>query len=200
MRNAYTATFIVLSTISGLIGMLYSHYPSSPSIPVKTASAAIPQIQPPILKSPDSTFPGTPAYVRPKVADNGSPFPSQSGYIAKYPQKFTDGYSSVTVDNSKNDSDLFIKLFSVDVQPPIPVSVFLVRGKDSFTVKEVRAGKYEARYQDLQSGTLSRTDSFTLKEIDVLGGVEFSKLTLILHKVSNGNLKSYPISAAEFNK
>lgn len=202
MRNVYAATFIVLGTVSGLMGMLSSHSPSSNpgSAPAKTASAAMPQMRPPILVSPNLPFPGTPAYVRSQVADNGSPFPSQSGYIAKYPQKFTDVYSSVIIDNSKNDSDLFIKLFSLDVQPAIPVSVFLVRGKDSFTVKEIRAGKYEARYQDLKSGALSRTDSFTLKEVDISGGVEFSKLTLMLHKVRNGNLKSYPISAAEFNK
>jgi hypothetical protein len=46
-----------------------------------------------------------------------------------------------------------------------------------------------------------RTDIHPLlKEVNVAEGVEFSKLTLILHTVSNGNLKTYPISAAEFNK
>lgn len=202
MRNVYAAAFIVLGVVSGLMGMLSSCSPgsNSGSVSEKTASATTPQMRQPILASPSLPSPVTPAYVRPRVADNGSPFPSESGYIAKYPQRFTDGYSSVTVDNSKNSSDLFVKLFSLDSQPPLLASVFFVQGKDSFTVKEVRAGKYEVRYQDLESGALARTDSFDLKEVNVAEGIEFSQLTLILYQVRNGNMKTHPISAAEFNQ
>jgi len=160
-----------------------------------TAVASMPRVKPPKIASISSS---PPRYIRLAVADNGSPLPSQSSYIAEYPQRFTDGYSLVTIDNSKNDSDLFIKLFSLDSQPPIPVSVFLVKGKDTFTVREVRAGRYEVRYQNLDSGALFRTDSFSLKETQVANGMEFSKLTLILYKVLNGNMKTHPISAADF--
>jgi hypothetical protein len=192
MRNVYTLTLIGLGITS--LGLMHL-FPNQPtrSTPA-TAITTMPQAQPPKIASVSSP----PRYVRPTVADNGSPFPVQSGYIAKYPQKFTDGYSSVTIDNSKNDSDLLIKLFSLDSQPPIPVSVFLVRGKDTFTVQEIRAGRYEVRYQNLDSGALARTDSFSLKETQVNNGTEFSKLTLILHKVVNGNMQTYPISAADF--
>jgi hypothetical protein len=195
MRKAYIA-IAVLGTFFGASRFLEKIPPHSNPVTAPRTSK--------FQSSPSPLFVSTqsrqPVYVRPLVTQNGSPFPSQSGYIAKYPQRFTDGYSSVTVDNSKNDSDLFIKLFSLDSQPSIAVSVFFVREKDSFTVKEVRAGKYEVRYQDLDSGAFSRTDSFSLREVKVEKGVEFSKLTLVLHKVSNGNMKTYPISAAEFNK
>lgn len=63
------------------------------------------------LNLPQSPKPG---YVRPRLADNGTPFPRSSGYIDGYPLNFSDGYSSVTIDNSQNGSDVFIKLFSLD--------------------------------------------------------------------------------------
>jgi hypothetical protein len=104
----------------------------------------------------------------------------------------------VTIDNSKNDSDLLLKLIALDSNPPVLATVFLVKAKDTFTVQEIRAGKYEVRYQNLNSGVLSRTDSFTLKETQVANGVEFSKLTLTLYNVVNGNMQTHPISAADF--
>jgi hypothetical protein len=199
MRSVYIAILIILGTVTGLLRIISNPAPSAaPSS--KEAVATLPQRHQPIAKKADLLPLSSPIYLRPTKADNGSPFPAQSGYIAKYPQKFTDGYSSVTIDNSKNNTDLFIKLFSLDSQPPIPVSVFLVKGKDTFTVQEVRSGRYEARYQDLNSGVFSKTDSFELTEEEVSGGVKFSKLTLMLYKVANGNMKTHPISAAEFDQ
>lgn len=98
-----------------------------------------------------------PKYVRPKVADNGVPFPMKSGYIKNYPVRFSDGYSSITVDNSQNDSDVFVKLFSLDSTPEQPIRVFFIRAYESFTAKSVRAGNYDVRYRDLDSGSLVRT-------------------------------------------
>jgi hypothetical protein len=161
--------------------------------------ASTSNLPPLTLADKASPTPATPPpYVRPTVADNGSPFPAQSGYIAKYPQRFTDGYSSVTIDNSGNDSDLLIKLVSLDSKPSVVASVLLVKAKDTFTVQEVRAGQYEVLYQNLDSGALARTESFTLKENQVAGGTEFSKLTLTLYNVTNGNMQTYPISADDF--
>lgn len=51
--------------------------------------------------SPAPSSSATPQYVRPSSADNGVPFPVASDYISGYQQQFTDGYSSVTVDNSQ---------------------------------------------------------------------------------------------------
>jgi hypothetical protein len=200
MKNVYIAALIVLGTVTGLLRMLSPTSPTSPSAPnPKEAVVSLPQKQPSSKKA-DLLPLSSPTIVRrPIVADNGSPFPADSGYIAKYPQKFTDGYSSVTIDNSKNSADLFLKLFSLDSKPPIPVSVFLVKAKDVFTVQDVRSGRYEVRYQSLDTGRLSKTEPFELKEVQVSDGVQFSKLTLTLYQVQNGNMETYPISAAEFN-
>jgi hypothetical protein len=146
-----------------------------------------------ILKSPSK-----PKYVRPKTADNGAPFPAQSGYIKNYPVQFTDGYATVTVDNSQNDSDVFVKLFSLDHQPEKPIRVFFIRARETFTAEQVRAGNYDVRYRDLDSGGLSRTESFNLQEIKTAEGIQFSRLRLTLYKVPGGNMQTREISENEF--
>jgi hypothetical protein len=142
--------------------------------------------------------PPKPKYVRPKVADNGAPFPTQSGYVNKYPVRFTDGYSTVTVDNSKNNSDVFVKLFSLNSKPEQPIRVFFIRAHDTFTAETVRAGNYDLRYRDLDSGALSRTQTLNLEEVQTATGTQFSRLRLTLYKVANGKMKTYPISEQEF--
>lgn len=131
--------------------------------------------------------------------DNGHPFPTKSGYLKGYPALLAGSYSSVTVDNSQNDSDVFVKLFSLDTTPPKAASVFFIRAHDSFTVKNIKPGNYDAtRYRDLTSGALSRTEQFNLKEVRTARGVQFSRLTLTLYKVLDGNMQIQPISEGEF--
>jgi hypothetical protein len=142
--------------------------------------------------------PPKPEYIRPTTADNGVPFPSASSYIDGYPIQATDGYSNVIVDNSQNDSDVFVKLFTLDTNPPAPVRVFFVRAGEKFTIENIKAGNYDVRYRDLDSGALARTDPFDLREVETLDGIEFSEITLTLYKVYGGNMQTHSISENEF--
>ncbi len=136
-------------------------------------------------------------YVRPKTADNGSPFPKTSGYVKGYPIQFKNGLSSVTVDNSRNSSDIFVKLYAVDATPPQAVRIFFIRGGKKFTALKINPGNYDIRYRDLNSGSLLRTDGFNLEEFKELDGrTKFTRYTLILKKV--GKVKTHPISETEF--
>lgn len=149
--------------------------------------------------APQSLFTSQkPPYVRPTKADNGVPFPRISGYIDKYPVQLSDGYSTITVDNAKNNSDVFVKLFSLESDSPKAVRVFFIRAGEAFTVEKVRAGTYDVRYRDLDSGGLSRTEEFTLQEVDTGTEIQFSKLKLTLYKVPGGNMKTSAISDNEF--
>lgn len=130
--------------------------------------------------------------------DNGHPFPTKSGYLKGYPALLGGGYSSVTVDNSQNDSDVFVKLFSLNTTPPKAASVFFIRAHDSFTVENIKPGNYDVRYRDLKSRGLSRTEQFNLKEVRTARGVQFSRLTLTLYKVLDGNMEIQPIAEGEF--
>jgi hypothetical protein len=140
----------------------------------------------------------TPKPVQEPTDDHGVPFPAKSGYIRGYKPLRIGGYSSVTVDNSQNTSDVFVKLFTLDTKPPKAASVFFIRAHDSFTVSDIQPGNYDVRYRDLSSGGLSRTEPFNLKEVRTAGGVNFSRITMTLYKVQNGNMQTEKISEAEF--
>lgn len=138
------------------------------------------------------------AYVRPSTAPNGQPWPASAGYVSGYQRHHTKGLSKVTVDNSQNDSDVFVKLVSIDTDKAYPVRTFYIPGREAFTLNKVSAGSYDIRYRDLESGHLSRSEPFDLKEIRKDDGIEFSNLTMTLYKVRNGNMQTYSLAEEEF--
>jgi len=140
-----------------------------------------------------------PEYVRPYLADNGVPFPLTSSYIDRYPIQMTDGYSNVIVDNSRNNSDVFAKLFTLDIDSPGAVRVFFIRAGEKFKIENINPGNYDIRYLDLDSGAIVRTDPFNLSEVKTFEAVEFSEISLTLYTVSDGNMQVYPISENDFN-
>jgi hypothetical protein len=145
-----------------------------------------------------AAVPATPAYVRPANAPNGSPWPSSASYVSGYRRLHTDGLSTVTVDNSRNDSDVFVKLVSLDGPEAYPVRSFYIPAFASFTVKDVTKGSYDVRYRDLSNGALSRSEAFTLEETELADGTEFSQMTMTLYKVENGNMQTFALAEVEF--
>lgn len=137
-------------------------------------------------------------YERPLLAPNGEAWPAVAGYIKGYKKYHTNGLSSVTIDNTQNDSDVFVKLVSLEGEKTYPVRVFYIPALSNFTVKKVKSGSYDIRYQDLNNGGLFRSELFILQETKVDGGVQFSNYTMTLYKVQNGNMQTYSISEAEF--
>lgn len=141
--------------------------------------------------------PAKPQYVRPSSAPNGQPWPS-IGYVKGYQQLNIAGLSNVTVDNSKNDSDVFVKLVSLNSAKAYPVRQFYIPAFSKFTLNKVTAGNYDIRYRDLSNGGLSRSEAFNLKETSTYNGTQYSNLTMTLYKVQNGNMQTYGLSEAEF--
>jgi hypothetical protein len=180
-------------TVAGLVwgAVVFDSY----SPPSWAPPSLMPSSRP---STPTYRPPPKPQYVRPKFADNGVPWPGKSGYVTGYARRFADGYSTITIDNSKNDSDVFVKLYSLETLPPAAVRVFFVRAFEQFTVRNIRAGVYDVRHRDLDTGALSRSESFEIEEVRTSEGVRFSRFTMTLYKVRDGNMKSYPISEGEF--
>ena len=137
-------------------------------------------------------------YAKPSSAPNGQPWPVSAGYIDGYKQLHFDGLSTVTLDNSKRNSDLFVKLVSLDRATAYPVRHFYIPAYGSFTIDRINAGSYDIRYLDLGNGSLSRTKEFNLEENQFYNEVQSSHITISLHKVPNGNMKTYPLSEADF--
>ena len=137
-------------------------------------------------------------YERPATAPNGAAWPMTASYINGFEKLHTNGLSEVTVDNSRNDSDVFVKLVSIDGPNAYPVRTFFIPAYGSFTLNKVRAGNYDIRYKDLSNGGLSRSDPFNLEEIRTYDGTQYSTMTMTLYKVKHGNMKTYGLSEDEF--
>jgi hypothetical protein len=118
--------------------------------------------------------------------------------VGGFPRLNTGGLSTVTVDNTQNDSEAFVKLVSLDGSLAHPVRVFYIPRHGTFTVYSVTPGTYDIRYRDLQSGALSRSESFTVEEFETATGTRYSELTMTLYKVRNGNMQSYGLAEDEF--
>jgi len=152
----------------------------------------------PYVSAPVPQRQRTPAYVRPITAPNGEPWPIVAGYVRGYHRTHSNGLSTVTVDNSQNDADVFAKLVSLDGPQAFPVRMFFIPAHDRFTLTKVTVGSYDIRYRDLGSGGLSRSESFTLEETPKDNGTEFSNMTMTLYKVRNGNMQTYDLAESEF--
>lgn len=140
----------------------------------------------------------TSKYVRPLTAPNGNPWPAKAAYIKGYPIDNDDGHSKVTVDNSRNDSDVFVKLVSLDGGAAYPVRQFFIPAHSRFTMNKVTANGYDIRYRDLESGKLSRSEAFDVEETRITDGVQFSDITMTLYKVQDGNFQTYELADSEF--
>ena len=115
-----------------------------------------------------------------------------------YPRLKVGGLSEVTVDNSQNDSDVFVKLVSLDGPKAYPARSFFIPAYSSFTVEKVTAGAYDVRYMDLNTGALSRSEQFSVTTTETFDGMQYSTMTLTLYKVRNGNMQTYSLGENEF--
>lgn len=137
-------------------------------------------------------------YKRPATAPNGQPWPLQGGYVEGYPRLNSSGLSTVTVDNTRTDDDVFVKLVLLTGPQPRPVRVFYVPAGGSFTVERITEGTYDLRYRNLGNGQLRRSQPFDLREVKTMEGTEYSITSLNLYKSLNGNTQMMAMSEAEF--
>lgn len=158
---------------------------------------------PPMARAASKPYQSSPAtsrapYVKPGTAPNGQPWPLVAAYVGGYQLLNAEGLSSITVDNSGNDSEVFVKLVSLDGAQAYPARQFYIPAFGRFTLYKVTAGNYDIRYRDLGSGGLSRSDAFDLEETPTETGTQFSNMTMTLYKVKNGNMQTYGLSETEF--
>lgn len=188
--------FFYVSVVISSIGFLLDNKSSVPHRAYTPPAGPKPYQA--IAPTPAPTVPEKPKYVRPSTAPNGQPWPASANYVDGYINLNDAGLSTVTVDNSRNDSDVFVKLVSLDGEKAFPVRQFYIPAFGSFLVDKVTAGSYDVRYRDLSTGGLSRSEAFKLKEITTYEGTQFSEMTLTLYKVQNGNMQTFDLAETEF--
>jgi len=135
---------------------------------------------------------------RDPFAPNGAPWPHSAGYVDGYPKLRMKGLSTVTVDNRQNDGDVFVKLVYLGDDQAFPVRQFFIPARGKFTLTKVNPGNYDIRYRNLHNGALARSEAFKLEESSTTDGIQFSKITMTLYKVENGNMQTYNLTDEEF--
>lgn len=182
-----TGAVALLLLIFAVYGAYSSHYPSS-----KTDRGTYSRQAP------------SRSAARSSDANQGGDFSSLRGpaYVPGYPLLNTDGHSVVNVDNSGSDSSVLAKLVFLDGLSSRPVRTFFVPKGYRFKISGIRPGRYDIRYRALESGILSRTQSFDLAQSDTETysgkSTEYTELTFTLYAVPRGNARVYPLADSEF--
>lgn len=141
----------------------------------------------------DEIFPSN-EYVRP------TGLPEVTGYLPETQVLENTGKSSISVENSKGDSDVLLKLLShKDGKVGVARQIFVKAGS-SFNIDTVSPGKYEIQYMDLKVGKAGRSEIFEVTEVKLPSGVdEVSRFTVKLKTAVNGVLRVEKVEVKEFN-
>jgi hypothetical protein len=83
-------------------------------------------------------------------APNGQPWPERSSYVEGYPLGNQGEQLQLLVDNSANGSPVFVKVFDLETRSPVRHLYLLAH--DSMTIDQLKAGRYELRYQNIDVG------------------------------------------------
>jgi len=174
--------------------------PAAVPTPAPVASTQPPP-PPPTAPAPDPTDARRSGvrYRRPLLADNGEPWPTVPAYLPGYPKRFTEGRSTLTVDNSQNDSDVFAKLFTDDGTSRVLARAFFIPAGGTFTVESLERGRYDLRYRLLDSGTIVKSDPMEFKEISIGDATKVTTMNVTLYKVAGSSLRIQPIPPDEFD-
>jgi len=191
----FMAAFVLALAVGAVLG-IFMHSTTPANSPISGGGSIPTRV---MVPAPVSELPPVhPRYMRPSLDPNGRPWPLVSSYITLQAVN-PDDLSSLTVDNRQNTSDMLVKLFHRTSGHAIAVRVFFLRAHEQFTLANVAAGAYDIRYQDLDSGVISKSQPFNLEQIEQSdGSVQYSVTSLTLFVVSNGNTRSEIIGPDEF--
>lgn len=137
-------------------------------------------------------------YKRPLNAPNGLFWPDKSGYLRGYDLKNDDGYSTLTINNLKNENDFYVKLTTSSPTETKTVRHLLLKARERFSLKNLSPGNYQIMYLDLDSGHITKSQEFKVTETNEGDGIRYSNMSITLFRVRNGNFKSEAIGLDEF--
>jgi hypothetical protein len=131
-------------------------------------------------------------------APNGEEWPSAAGYVPGYALDATGGYSTLTIDNTSNDYNVYVKLAWANAGPGAALRHVFIPRHHTFTMEDILPGAYEIKYRNLSSGSVAKTEAFALNEEETGSGVRYSQVTFTLYTVQHGNTKMQYLSADQF--
>jgi curved DNA-binding protein CbpA len=133
-------------------------------------------------------------YNRPAVAPNGVRWPKNAAEIPGFPVARTKGYGRVTIDNSDNSSDVYVKLVSLEGTTRQSVRHIFIPALSACTCKSIAPGDYDLRYKNLDTGAARKSPKFIFVG-DRRGD---DQVTIPLYHSSTGDPFDQPIAESEF--
>lgn len=122
-----------------------------------------------------------------------------TGYDDNHPYLNDNGLCEITIDNSKNDMPVYVRIW--DMQQHKPVRAFYISQGGTFTADELTPGRYEIRYRELyENGDPShgtKSQIYTMEQHRTSTGTRYDTLSLTLYKVRNGNARTERIDAGD---
>lgn len=122
-----------------------------------------------------------------------------TGYDDNHPYLNDNGLCEITIDNSKNDMPVYVRIW--DMQQHKPVRAFYISQGGTFTADALTPGRYEIRYRELyESGEPShgtKSQVYTMEQHRTPTGTQYDTLSLTLYKVRNGNARTTRIDAGD---
>ena len=120
-----------------------------------------------------------------------------TGYDDTKPILNADGLCELTVDNSRNNMPVYVRIW--DIKDNVPVRAFYISQGDKFTADNLSPGWYQVRYIELYDNdfpsTGAKSENFELEQTNTYNGIQYSQMTLTLYKVRNGNTYTSSIPA-----
>ncbi|WP_212408390.1 hypothetical protein [Erwinia sp. E602] len=131
------------------------------------------------------------------LAPDGKPWPAQARQLQQKEKK--KGHSSLRLDNSKNQQDIYVKVSRVaDKQSKnFARSAFIPAGQQ-LKLLEMAVGEYVVKLMDIKNGCVQVSRPMRLNERRTEKQIEFSDASLTFYNVVNGNTELNKLSAANF--
>ena len=136
---------------------------------------------------------------KPKQIERIAKIGVTTGYVYDHPILNDDGLCEFTIDNTRNDMPVYVRIWDVDTRRP--VRAFTIAQGDKFTAYNLSPGTYEVRYKELYENDAppygSKSEPTTLEQIETYSGTSYSIVELTLYKVHGGNTTTTRIDASD---
>lgn len=136
---------------------------------------------------------------KPKPIEPVAKIGVMTGYDYEHPILNDDGLCEFTIDNTRNDMPVYVRIWDVGAQ--LPVRAFTIAQGDKFTAENLSPGTYEVRYMYLYENDVppygNKSEPTTLEQYETYSGTRYSTVSLTLYKVHGGNTTTTRINVYE---
>ena len=177
--------FLVCMACLFILGFIFSNNDSNPTTPKNKSKVSVSTSS--NTNASNANVPIEPIAKRNVV----------TGYDSSKPILNDSGLCELTIDNSRNDMPVYVRVWDMDSY--LPVRAFYIAQGDKFTTYGLTRGIYEVRYIELYDNDFpangAKSELFELQQIESAYGVQYSQMSLTLYKVRSGNTTTTSIPA-----